>query len=231
MSSSFIIQKGPGIASKAYNYAKKLITGGPKVSPTITSVAPKFPKNKIQAAIRDVHKTALVTKGSMKRKSQALDRDIQKVKSKLGQSMQKLVGEPVTKSGVSKGKDMKKFKTPSLNPKPINKATGGRVGKMGGGMMGRRMGYSEGKLAVTPREKRLAAQYGDKKRITRGDVITAAKKKSGERMQASVGGGAGQTRKEKILFKLNKNIKNVKEKMKGPTLTKSQINTLKRKKP
>ena len=47
MSSSFIIQKGPGIASKAYNYAKKLITGGPKVSPTITSVAPKFPKNKM----------------------------------------------------------------------------------------------------------------------------------------------------------------------------------------
>ena len=52
-----------------------------------------------------------------------------------------------------------------------------RENKMGGGMMGRRMGYSEGKLAVTPREKQLAAQYGDKKRITRGDVITAAKKK------------------------------------------------------
>ena len=61
------------------------------------------------------------------------------------------------------------------------KATGGRVGKMGGWMMGRRMGYSEGKLAVTPREKKLAAQYGDKKRITRGDVITAAKKKSGNK--------------------------------------------------
>ena len=55
-----------------------------------------------------------------------------------------------------------------------------REKKMGGGMMGRRMGYSQGKLAVTPREKQLAAQYGDKKRITRGDVITAAKKKSGE---------------------------------------------------
>ena len=52
-----------------------------------------------------------------------------------------------------------------------------RVKKMGGGFMGRRMGYSQGKLAVTPREKQLAAQYGDKKRITRGDVITAAKKK------------------------------------------------------
>ena len=51
---------------------------------------------------------------------------------------------------------------------------------MGGGMAGRRFGYSQGKLAETPREKQLAAQYGDKKRITRGDVITIAKKKSGE---------------------------------------------------
>ena len=65
-----------------------------------------------------------------------------------------------------------------------------RENKMGGGMMGRRFGYSEGKLAVTPREKQLAAQYGDKKRITRGDVITAAKNKSGKRMQAKFGGGA-----------------------------------------
>ena len=64
--------------------------------------------------------------------------------------------------------------------KIYDKASKTRKGKMGGGMMGRRMGYSEGKLAVTPREKRLAAQYGDKKRITRGDVITIAKKKSGE---------------------------------------------------
>jgi hypothetical protein len=56
-----------------------------------------------------------------------------------------------------------------------------REQKMGGGMMGRRMGYSEGKLAVTPREKKLAAQYGDKKRITRGDIITIAKKKSGNK--------------------------------------------------
>ena len=69
-----------------------------------------------------------------------------------------------------------------------------REKKMGGGMMGRRMGYSQGKLAVTPREKQLAAQYGDKKRITRGDVITAAKKKSGKRMQARNGTKFGATR-------------------------------------
>ena len=76
----------------------------------------------------------------------------------------------------------------------VKKIKDKRQKKMGGGMMGRRMGYSQGKLAVTPREKQLAAQYGDKKRITRGDVITAAKSKSGKRMQASVGGGADMTK-------------------------------------
>ena len=60
---------------------------------------------------------------------------------------------------------------------PEDFSKGGRAGKMGGGMMGRRFGMKQGKLAVTPREKQLAAQYGDKKRITRGDVITIAKKK------------------------------------------------------
>ena len=94
-----------------------------KVSPTITKVAPKFPKNKIQAAVRDVQKTAFATRGSMKRQSQAFDRDLQKVKSSIGQSMQKLKGEPVTASGVSKGKDL------------VKKAKGGRVGlKRGTGL-------------------------------------------------------------------------------------------------
>ena len=115
MASNFIINKGPGIASKIYNYAKNIIKPA-KVSPTITKVAPKFPKNKIQAAVRDVQKTAYAARGQMKKRSQDFDRDIQKVKSKLGQSMQKLKGEPVTESGVSKGKDM------------IKKAKGGRVG-------------------------------------------------------------------------------------------------------
>jgi dephospho-CoA kinase len=73
-----------------------------------------------------------------------------------------------------------KLKQTLFNLKEDRKKLNLRENKMGGGMMGRRMGYSQGKLAVTPREKQLAAQYGDKKRITRGDVITAAKKKSGE---------------------------------------------------
>ena len=115
-----------------FNSAKQFIGQifGSKVSPTIKSVKPTFPKTKMTQALRDVKMTALKTKGSIKKGSQDMDRDIQKVKSKLGQTMQKLKGEPVTKSGVSKGKDL-------------------REKKMGGGMMGRRFGMKMG----TPKPK------------------------------------------------------------------------------
>ena len=71
---------------KAFNFFKS------KVSPTIKSVKPTFPKTKMSQALRDVKITALKTKGSIKKGSQDFDRDIQKVKSKIGQTMQKLKG-------------------------------------------------------------------------------------------------------------------------------------------
>jgi len=98
---------------------------GKQVYKTITSVAPKVNQSKIAKAIDDVKLTALKAKGKMKKQSQDFDGAIRKVKTKLGQTSQKLKGEKVTESGVSKGKDL-------------------RENKMGGGMMGRRMGYSEG---------------------------------------------------------------------------------------
>ena len=143
---------------KAFNFFKS------KVSPTIKSVKPTFPKTKMSQALRDVKITALKTKGSIKKGSQDFDRDIQKVKSKIGQTMQKLKGEPVTKSGVSKGKDL-------------------REKKMGGGMMGRRMGYQagskKGKVPTTPKEKAfgmLSVNKGldNNKNITFTDKIAGA---------------------------------------------------------
>ena len=143
---------------KAFNFFKG------KVSPTIKSIKPTFPKTKMSQALRDVKITALKTKGSIKKGSQDLDRDIQKVKSKIGQTMQKLKGEPVTKSGVSKGKDL-------------------REKKMGGGMMGRRMGYQagskKGKVPTTPKEKAfgmLSVKKGldNNKNITFTDKIAGA---------------------------------------------------------
>ena len=50
-----------------------------------------------------------------------------------------------------------------------------RQNKMGGGMM--RSTYSAG--TVKPKNKKLAAMYGDKNKVTRGDIITSAKKNKG----------------------------------------------------
>tara|TARA_X000001388_G_scaffold41221_1_gene29023 strand:- start:1120 stop:1278 length:159 start_codon:yes stop_codon:yes gene_type:complete len=35
-------------------------------------------------------------------------------------------------------------------------------------------------MALTGKKKKLAAMYGDKNKITRGDIITAAKRKAGK---------------------------------------------------
>ena len=59
-----------------------------------------------------------------------------------------------------------------------------RQNKMGGGMM--RSTYKKG--TVKPKDKKLAAMYGDKNKITRGDIITAAKKNAGKRTEAMGGG-------------------------------------------
>ena len=63
-----------------------------------------------------------------------------------------------------------------------------REQKMGGGMMGRRMGYSEGskkgKIPTTPKEKSLAKLAPPKDRITFGDVVAGRTKgaKNGKTM-------------------------------------------------
>jgi hypothetical protein len=69
-----------------------------------------------------------------------------------------------------------------------------REKKMGGGMMGRRMGYSQGskkgKIPTTPKEKSLAKLAPPKDRITFGDVVAGRTK--GKRMQAKEGTGPEQ---------------------------------------
>ena len=114
---------------------------GKQIYSTIKSVKPTVGKTPIKKAVDDVKLTALKARGQMKKRSQDFDRDIQKVKSKLGQSMQKLKGEKVTESGVSKGKDI------------IKKATGGRVG--------RRFGSPKPKTNV----QKIKETFGPKKKV------------------------------------------------------------------
>jgi len=146
------------------------VKAGGKKFGSIVGVKPSVNKSKLHKALSDVNLTALKTKGSIKKKSQDFDKEINKVQSKLGQTTQKLKGEPVTKSGFTKGKDL-------------------REKKMGGGMMGRRMGYSQGsskgKVPTTPKEKSLAKLAPPKDRITFGDVVAGRTK--GKRMQAKHG--------------------------------------------
>ena len=140
-----------------------------KVGPTIKSVKPNLKKTVQQTKSDEYVKRIRELEGAEK-----------KIKSgkemiKEGQKSRKKMIDTKRAFQFKHGKS-----THAIKPgdKPEVKYKGNvREQKMGGGMMGRRFGMKEGKLAVTPREKQLAAQYGDKKRITRGDVITIAKKK------------------------------------------------------
>ena len=156
--------------------ANKIVQSTPrskKVGPTIKSVKPNLKKTVQQTKSDEYVKRIRELEGAEK-----------KIKSgkemiKEGQKTRRKMIDTKRAFQFKHGKS-----THAIKPgdKPEVKYKGNvREQKMGGGMMGRRMGYSQGKLAVTPREKQLAAQYGDKKRITRGDVITAAKKKSGNK--------------------------------------------------
>ena len=156
--------------------ANKIVQSTPrskKVGPTIKSVKPNLKKTVQQTKSDEYVKRIRELEGAEK-----------KIKSgkemiKEGQKSRKKMIDTKRAFQFKHGKSTHANKP---GDKPELKYKGNvREQKMGGGMMGRRMGYSQGKLAVTPREKQLAAQYGDKKRITRGDVITAAKKKSGNK--------------------------------------------------
>ena len=129
---------------------------GGKVA-TIGAIKPNVGKSKIKKAIDDVKITALKTKGDIKKKSQDLEGAIRKVQTKIGQTSQKLKGEPVTKSGFTKGKNL-------------------REKKMGGGMMGRRFGMKSG----TPFKKKTNVE-----KIK--ETFGVKKKDNKQRMQAKDG--------------------------------------------
>ena len=101
------------------------VKAGKKIFGTIKSVKPAINKSKLQKAVDSAKLEGLKLKGKTKKFIQKMEQDIDPARKKLRQTTQKLKGEKVTESGVSKGKDL-------------------RENKMGGGMMGRRMNYKKG---------------------------------------------------------------------------------------
>ena len=110
-----------------YNLLKNLIKGGKQKTTgteVIKSVKPNVNKSKLMKAVTDVDLSARKARGRMKRSFQKMEESIDPARTKLRQTTQRLAGEKVTESGISKGKD--------------------RIKKMGGGFMGKRMSYKKG---------------------------------------------------------------------------------------
>ena len=139
---------------------------GKQVYKTITSVAPKVNKSKITKAVDDVKLTALQARGRMKKQNQDFDGAIRKVQSKLGQTMQKLRNEPVTESGVSKGKNLKKVE---------KKANGGRIGRRFGSPKPKtsvekiKETFSPKKKNLSPKQMKIAKLAGNPNKIDGAD--------------------------------------------------------------
>jgi len=91
-------------------FAGKKFFGKQKTTGTevIRSIKPNVGKSKLQKAVDNVKLKGTKMKGNMKRSFQKMEEDIDPARIKLRQTTQKLAGEKVTKSGISKGKDLKK---------------------------------------------------------------------------------------------------------------------------
>ena len=126
MASSFIIQKGPGIASKAYNYAKKLFKGGKQKTTgteVISKINPNVPSTRLEKAQRDLKLAKGRTAGSQAK--------LDTTQFEIGQGQKDLTFDYMKKDRIKKS-DLKKKKDEKQKVKtftaPENFNKGGRVG-------------------------------------------------------------------------------------------------------
>ena len=160
-------------------YIIKKAVGKGKVSPTIKSVkpSPTVMKKGAQASVDKVKSDEYL------KRIRQLDKAEGKIKSgkqmmKEGQKSRKKMIDTKRAFQFKHGKSTHPIKP---GDKPEVKYKGNvREQKMGGGMMGRRMGYSQGskkgKVPTTPKEKSLAKLAPPKDRITFGDVVAGRTK-------------------------------------------------------
>ena len=105
-----------GFGKKLFDLAKGKGEKSSTVA-TIVGVTPKVPKSKIGKAMSDLNTTVLKTKGKMKKDVGKVSSMIDEQSRALRQTQQKIKGEKVTESGVSKGKDRVNRRFGSPKPK------------------------------------------------------------------------------------------------------------------
>ena len=150
---------------KAYNAIKNLVKGSKPKGEVIKKVKPNVPATRLEKASRDLKLAKQKTKGST---------------AKLKQTQFEI-------DQANKGKASYDFTFDPLKAN-VTKKSKLRENKMGGGMMGRRMGLKagsngskKGKVPTTPKEKAfgmLSVKKGldNNKNITFTDKIAGAKK-------------------------------------------------------
>ena len=159
---SYLIQEGPGIASKAFNYAKKLITGGNKQKTTgtevISKVEPNVPKTKGEKVKRDLRLATQKSKTAQVKLDNTIFR-IEQQKKRL--------------------KDMQKAKSQTqTRPGKQNLAKGGRAGfKRGTGLIPKRKSNVD-KIKKTFGTLSVRAGIDNNPNPTYADKIAGAKMKN-----------------------------------------------------
>ena len=167
MASSFIIQKGPGIASKAYNYAKKLFKGGKQKTTgteVISKINPNVPSTRLEKAQRDLKLAKGRTAGSQAK--------LDTTQFEIGQGQKDLTFDYMKKDRIKKS-DLKKKKDEKQKVKtftaPENFNKGGRVGYRLGSPKKSKLKKIQEAFKVTPSfmnvkkdkpKKRLMAKKG-----------------------------------------------------------------------
>ena len=124
-------------------------------------------KSKLEKSVKNLQIATAKESGKIKGMIQKMESDIEPFRRKLRQTTQKLADEPVTKSGVSKGRDIKKAK-------------GGRIGRKGGGDLGMQsVKYGlDNKPEITKLDRIAKFVAKDKKKKFKSPMAKAVKKKN-----------------------------------------------------
>ena len=172
---SNFVGKRPNPLAAAIQGAVKLF--GKKQKTTGTEVIDKIKPGKTFTGTPKYTKEMIKARGEVQKKFKPINEGIAKETRGLRQTLQKIRGEKVTKSGISKGKDVTPgIYKPLKDEKKQDLAKGGRAGyKRGTGLMGKKSNVQKIKETFGPRQskakkKKFPDLTGDGK-VTFADIL------------------------------------------------------------
>ncbi len=156
---NYLIQQGPGIASKAFNYAKKLITGGNKQKTTgtevISKVTPNVPKTKVDKVKRDLRLATQKSKASQAKLDNTIFR-IEQQKKRLEKTKSQTQTRPGKQNLAKGGRAGLKFGSKKSNVQKIQETFGP-------------------KKKLSPKQMKIAKLAGNPKKIDAQDFAKLRK--------------------------------------------------------